>query len=130
MSSYEHREIARTIDQLEISQITEGQASSWLRAERHLDLLRTNGQSNEVILFACSRTTFIHAVITKAEEVIPPDYDDLLKWNSSPYTNRAVYSWHLGGNDVKLELEAANRQPNTMQSAQNLIFGLQLEGLD
>ena len=129
MTSYEHQEIARTIDQLEMSQGKAEQLSSWLKAEPHLNLLKLNSQSNEVILLACTRTTFIHAVIAKEQEVIPPDYDDLLKWNSSPNKKRASYSWQLGNKEVNIVLKEPNPEPSTMQSTQNLVFAIQLERL-
>ena len=92
MGSYKHDQIARAINALEVTPGTDQELSSWLRAEGHLNVLRQNAGDNEVILYASTRTTFIHAVITKESDVTPLDQKDLLKWDSSPFKGRAGYS--------------------------------------
>ena len=130
MTSYEHDQIARAINALEATPETDQENPSWLRAEGHLNILRQNSRDTEVILFACSKTTFIHAVITKESDVTHPDHNDLLDWTSSPFRGRAGYSWGLGTDTVRLEFSDSSPQPRTMKNSQNLVFGLQLEGLD
>ena len=130
MTSYEHDQIARAVNRLEATQETERELSSWLRAEGHLNILKQNARDTEVILYASSRTTFIHTVITKEAEVTPPDHDDLLEWSSSPFKSRAAYCWGMDNNIVWLETCDSNPNPRTMKNSQNLVFGRQLEGLN
>ena len=130
MTSFEHDQIGRAIDLLEATGETDRGHSSWLRAKGHLNILRQNAGDTEVVLFACSKTTFIHAVITQESDVTPPDHDDLLNWSSSPFRGRAGYSWGAGTDTVRLEVSDFSPQPRTMKSSQNLVFGRQLEGLD
>ena len=130
MPSYEHNQIAQAINILEHNTDQESQSNSWLRAEGHLNLLRQNAESNEVILYAVSRTSFIHAVITKESDVRPADHNDLLEWDSSPFRGRAGYSWTLGSGTVQMEFSETNPRPRTMKHSQNLVFGRRMEGLD
>ena len=130
MPSYEHNQIAQAINILEHNTDQESQSDSWLRAEGHLNLLRQNAESNEVILYAVSRTSFIHAVITKESDVRPADHNDLLEWDSSPFRGRAGYSWTLGSGTVQMEFSETNPRPRTMKHSQNLVFGRRMEGLD
>ena len=130
MTSFKHNQIAHAINALEEPPDTKHSRSSWLRAQGHLDVLRQNASDDEVILYASTRTTFIHAVITKESDVITPDYNDLLDWHSSAYTGRAGYSWTPGSVDAQIEFSETNPRPSTMKHSQNLIFARQLEGLD
>ena len=130
MTSFKHDQIARSINALEEPSETTYSHSSWLKAQGHLDILRRNASDDEVILYANTRTTFIHAVITKESDVITPNYDDLLKWTSSPYTGRAGYSWTPETGIVQMSFSATNPSPQTMKHSQNLVFGRKLEDLN
>ena len=130
MMSFKHNQIARAINALEEPPDTKHSRSSWLRAQGHLDVLRQNASDDEVILYASTRTTFIHAVITKESDVITPNYDDLLKWNSSPYRVRAGYSWTPETGIIQMSFSETNPTPSTMKHPQNLVFGRKLEDLN
>ena len=130
MGSYKHDQIARAINALEVTPGTDQELSSWLRAVGHLNVLRQNAGDNEVILYASTRTTFIHAVITKESDVTPLDQMDLLKLDSSPFKGRAGYSWTLGSGTVQMEFSETNPLPRTMKHSQNLVFGRRMDGLD
>ena len=129
MASYEHGQLARAINELEAEGNHGPESTSWLRAEGHLQVLRNNAVDKEVILYACSRVTFIHTVITRESDVTPPDTDDLLDWHSSAIKGRAGYSWTLVTGNVQVAFSETNPWPRTMKHSQNLVFGRRMEGM-
>ena len=128
MASYEHDRITRAINEMNEPPTEDQEYSSWIRAGGHLQLLRQNARDSEVIIYACSRPTFIHAVIAKESEVTPPDIDDLLEWSSSPHIGRAGYSWTGSARDVRVEFTETNSRPRKLKHRQNLIFSRRMEG--
>lgn len=128
MTSYRHEQIAQDINTLEATPETERAGLHWLSAEAHLNILRQNAGEDEVILFAISPTTFIHAVITRESDITPLGHEELDDWSSSPYTKRASYCWTMGTAPPQIEFDQNLRHSGTMKNAQNLIFGDQLEG--
>ena len=130
MASHEHLLIARAIDELDQCPTDDQEYYSWIRAHGHLRLLRQNATEHEVIVYASSRQTFIHAVIANESGVAPPDTDDLLDWYSTPYTVRAGYSWTGQIRDMRVEFTDTNSRPSTLTHRQNLVFGRRIEGLD
>ena len=130
MASYEHLQIARMINELDAPPSEGPEHSSWIRAKGHLHLLKQNARENEVIIYASSSPTFIHAVIAQESGTNPPDVDDFLEWDSTPYTVRAGYAWTGQTGDVRVEFTDANSRPSTLTNRQNLVFGRRMEGLD
>ena len=128
MTSYKHEQIARDINTLEATPEIERAGLPWLSAEAHLNILRQNAGEDEVILFACSPTTFIHAVITRKSDITPLGHEDLLDWSSSRYRKRASYCWAMGNAPPWIEFNQNTPHSGTMKNAQNLTFGDQLEG--
>ena len=111
MASYEHDQIVRAINQIDVPPTGGEEHSSWIGAEAHLQLLRQNARASEIVIYASSRSTYIHAAIAKESEVTPPDIDDLLNWHSNPYIPRAGYSWTGNTRDVRVEFANTNPIP-------------------
>ena len=130
MISHNHARITQVINQLDEPPDNGNEYSSWIRAKGHLQLLRNNASDPEVIIYASSRPTFLHAVITKESEVIPPNTDDLLNWSSTPHMGRAGYSWTGEARNVRVEFTESNSLSRKLKHRQNLIFGRRMEGLD
>lgn len=130
MASYEHLQIARAICELDQPPTDNHEYSSWVRAAAHLQLLRQNAREDEIVVYAYSRPTFIHAVIAKQFEVTPSHTEDLLDWNSNPYTARAGYAWTGPAQDMRVEFADTNSVPSSLTHRQNLVFGRRMEGLD
>ena len=59
MVSYEHTQIARLILEIDAKPTDPQRLSSWVSADKHLQLLRRNAGDDEVILYASSRPTLI-----------------------------------------------------------------------
>ena len=130
MVSYEHTHIKRALNELGEVPTTDSEHSSWIRAKGHLQLLRQNARDPEVIIYAYSKEVFIHAVIAKEFEVTQPDIDDMLDWYSTPYIERANFSWTGEASDVRVEFTDTSPIPRTLNTRQNLVFGRRMEGTE
>ena len=128
--AYEHLQIARLIKEIDTQPSDHEALSSWSRAEQHLQLLSRDAGEEEVILYSVTRTSFVYAVIAPESDVSPPDHDDLLKWNATPYTTRAAYTWNKGASDMRLEPWDDSHGTRTLSRSQNLVFARQMEGTD
>ena len=129
MVSYEHTQICRLIRETDAKPGGSTEIYSWVRAEKHLQLLRDNAGSDEVIIYAYSRPNFfINAVITPGADIYPPDCDDLLRWSASPYTGRATYAWSWGASSVRAEFWDNPPGRKSLSRSQNLVFARHLEG--
>ena len=73
MVSYEHSRIAKLIRQIDARPTDPQGQSSWVGADKHLQLLRDNAGDDEVILYAYARPNFfINAIITPGQDIYPP----------------------------------------------------------
>ena len=130
MVSYEHSRIAKLIRQIDARPTDPQGQSSWVRADKHLQLLRDNAGEDEVILYASSEPTLICAVLTPGADIYPPDCDDLLRWSASPYTGRATYAWSWGASSVRAEYWYNPPGRKSLRRSQNLVFARQMQGTD
>ena len=78
MPSFEHSQLAKRLHLMSQPPASDVEYPIWMRMIPHLDLLATNAEDDEVILYASSHhpgdiaaTTFIHAVMTKETDVTP-----------------------------------------------------------
>ena len=122
MTSHQHSVIAGLIKEIDTLPAEGPERVSWVRAEKHLQLLRQNEMADDVILHVVSERTFILALVTKVSDVTPPDHDDLLGWSYSPFTGRAFYSWDEVEKKAEMESDPHSPGPRTMQHWQDLIF--------
>ena len=122
MTSYGHTAIAKLLKEIDSPPAEGPERASWVKAEKHLQLLRQNATSDELILHASSRRTFILAVTAKEADVIPPDHDDLLKWSYNPYKGRTYYDWNEADGEAGLEPDFDSPGPKAMERWQDLIF--------
>ena len=129
MTSYRHTVIAERIRKINTPPVGESERSSWVRAEKHLQLLRQNATGDEVILYTSSRQTFVHAVVANESDVTPPDHDDLLEWNDGPSRGRAYYVWDEVEERAGMESGTRSLEPKTMQHSRDLVFARNIEGV-
>ena len=122
MQSYRHIQIRRIIEDLDQPPIAPADYSPWILAPRHLQFVKDNRLDDEVILYASGPFTFIHAVVTKETDLDNIDHDDLLDWDTSPYTSRASYVHQGDTDDVWIEYHESRPKPTTIPNRQNLIF--------
>ena len=130
MPSYEHEQIARLLEKLEVTPTEDKEYLAWITAEGHLQLLRENADHSEIIVFASSRTVFTHVELAEGVSATPSDIVDLLEWNSTPFTGRAAFYWTGGTRDVQVDFTADSSLPRNLKERQNLVFGRKMEGMD
>ena len=132
MSSYEHQQIARILKQLDQRPQNDGDIAAWRQAKPHLQFLKQNARTDEIILYAnVGHTTFIDAVITSETDVTPPNHDDLLEWNTSPSIVRAGYSYTTrSGGTREIKLDESLPKPTGLLKAQRIVFRRARYGVD
>ena len=101
---------------------------SWIRAERHLALLRENQSEDELIIYGAHRHTHVHSVVVKSDRVSPVDQEDLLEWSGNPYSLSASYE--SGGPEDSIWIDRSNGWfTETLNGAIQLVFARHFEGL-
>ena len=129
MSSYQHRNLIRLIEQIDQMPDSDDAYSEWLTAKNHLDLLRANQTHDEVIVYACSKFTFIHGVIVSDDAISQPAQESLLDWNGNPFSARAGYVWGGGRPDVWIDDSSGLTSSGPLSEAQQLVFVRDFHGL-
>ena len=129
MSNFEHKKLVEGISELNRPPVEQTEFAAWIAADRHLDLLVENAEEEEVIIYACGKHTFIHAVVLNEERLEPPDIDDLLGWSGNPFASAASYVWGGGRNDVWVEGGTPIHGSETLEVARALVFARQIPGL-
>lgn len=129
MPSYEHNKLIERISQIDKLPEDPAEYETWIKAGAHLSLLQNNAEEDELIIYACSNYTFIHAVVVSQNSLCPLDQDDLLDWNGNPFSLCASYAWGSGRDDVWIERGGFSHGTKTLESARQLIFARKFEGL-
>ena len=129
MSNFEHKMLVERISELNRPPVEQTEFAAWIAADKHLDLLVENAKEEEVIIYACGKHTFIHAVVLSEERLEPPDIDDLLGWNGNPFASAASYVWGGGRNDVWVERGSPIHGSEALEAARALVFARQIPGL-
>ena len=93
MPSYEHKKLIERIAPLVTLPTNNEQYRAWTTTQPHLALLLENAEEDELIIYASGPHAFVHAVVIDENSLTPLDHDDLLNWNSDPYSSLASYVW-------------------------------------
>ncbi|NOZ96079.1 MAG: hypothetical protein GXP47_15270 [Acidobacteria bacterium] len=128
MYNYEHRKLIERITKLDELPTEPESFSQWIKAEAHLDFLRSNASENELVIYASGEYTFIHTVAVANDRLTPLDQNDLLHWSLNPYTSVASYVTGGGREDVWVERGLSGTGTKTLENAVQLIFGRTFEG--
>ena len=129
MSNYEHDRLLERISKLDQPPGNDTEYARWISADMHLDLLRKNAEQDEVIIYACDKYTFIHAVAVNEDAIDPPDINDLLGWSGNPFSSAASYTWGGGRDDVWIERGLLVSGSKTLRAARPLVFGREMPEL-
>ncbi|MGB7150568.1 MAG: hypothetical protein WBD45_15530 [Terriglobales bacterium] len=100
----------------------------WLGMKDILAFLRDNAHHNEFIVYATFRNTFIHAVLAPASEFNPPDYQDLLAWECTPYSSWGVEISFGNPKSVSICPPLSDTRSKTLDKGEQLIFARSFEG--
>jgi len=78
LSSYEHKKIVEEMKALDEPPSDHAAFATWLSAGAHLDFLRQNAHSDELVIYGSSECNFIHAAVVPNALLGTLNQDDLL----------------------------------------------------
>ena len=128
MHNYEHKKLIESITKLDQVPADSKSYSEWMEAGAHLNFLRANAGTNELVVYASGEYTFIHSVVVQNERLTPVDQQDLMQWSFNPYTSTASYVTGGGSPDVWVERGLSGTGTKALKDAVQLIFGRTFEG--
>ena len=91
MTSFEHRQLVRRLQEADRPPDSDEAYREWLNAKQHLDLLRGHAQQKEILVHALTRHSLVYSLIVDESRVRPIDIKDLLQWGKSLYSVRSAY---------------------------------------
>jgi len=128
LNNYEHKQLIKTILEVDAVPVDPQAFSEWIQAEAHLSFLRRNAQADELVVYASGEYSFIHAVAVPNDRLTPIDREDLMGWSLNPYTSIASYVTGGGRDDVWVQRGLSATGTKTLEDAVQLIFGRTFEG--
>ena len=128
MPSYQHKKIIEQIKSLDEPPSDQNDFSNWIQAEAHLEFLRQNARSDELVIYGSSGYSFIYASVVSNNRLEEISQEDLLHWDGTPYSLFASYVWGDGRDDVWVERSTESSSAGVLNSATQLIFGRTFEG--
>ena len=128
LHNYEHKKLIEKITKLGETPGDSKLFSEWIRGEVHLDFLRKNANTDELVIYSAGEHTFIHSVVVPNDQLEPVDQEDLLKWSFNPFYPIASYVTGGGCEGVYVERDLNGTGTTTLVDATQLIFGRTFEG--
>lgn len=128
MPSYEHNCLVKEILRVDALPGNDTELAEWIKAEAHLDFLRDNARSQEVVIFGSGPYAFITSIVVANDVLFPLQKDDLLRWSGSPYFGGAGYVYGGGRKDVWVEHTASIHGSKVLEHGKDLVFGRTFEG--
>ena len=128
MPSFEHKKIIEEIIGLDELPPTQADFATWIQAGAHLDFLRRNAHSEELVIYGSGEYSFVHAAVLPNERLASLNQDDLLNWAGDPYSSIASYVWGGGRDDVWVERLTDSAGSRELKGATQLVFGRTFEG--
>ncbi len=128
MPSYEHKKIIEDIKKLDELPPDRGDFATWIQAGAHLEFLRRNASSEELVIYGSGEYSFVYAAVVLNDRLAALSQDDLLHWSGTPYMSIASYVYGGGRDDVWLERLTASTGSMELEGATQLVFGRTFEG--
>lgn len=128
MPSYEHKKIIEEIKSLDELPPGREDFATWILAGAHLDFLRRNALSEELVIYGSGEYSFVHAAVFPNERLASLSKDDLLHWAGDPYSSIASYVWGGGRDNVWVERLTDSTGSRALEGAIQLVFGRTFEG--
>ena len=132
MPRYEHNQIIKRLASLDELPDDDETMRSWVKAENHIQFLVDNAQSQEIVVYAASKYSFIYCMAVPEELLNPIDKEDLFKWSVNPFESAASYVSGGGreGMWVRRDPGASSTGSKTLSQGTQLIYGRTFEGLN
>lgn len=128
MPSYKHKKIIEDIKSLDVLPPNREDFATWILAGAHLEFLRQNAHSEELVIYGSGNYSFMHAIVVPNNRLVALSQDDLLHWSGTPYTSIANYVYGGGREDVWLERLKDSTGSMELEGATQLVFGRTFEG--
>ena len=128
MSSYEHNKIIEEIKKLDDLPDNQDDFASWIQAGAHLEFLRRNSRSEEIVIYGSGEYSFVYAAVVPNNRLAGLSQDQLLHLGWTPYTSVASYVYGGGRDDVWVERLTDSTGYNELEGAIQLVFGRTFEG--
>lgn len=128
MPSYEHKKIIEEIKSLDELPPGREDFATWILAGAHLDFLRRNARSEELVIYGSGEYSFVHAAVFPNGRLAALSQDDLLHWAGDPYSSIASYVWGGGRDNVWVERLTDATGSRALEGAIQLVFGRTFEG--
>jgi hypothetical protein len=128
LPSYEHKKIIEEIRNLDELPPAPDDFATWIQAGAHIEFLRRNALSDELVIYASGDYSFVHAAVVPNARLAALNQDDLLRWDGTPYRSIASYVWGGGRDDVWVERLSDSLGSRALDGATQLVFGRTFEG--
>jgi hypothetical protein len=128
LPSYEHKKIIEEIKSLDGLPPGREDFATWIKAGPHLEFLRRNARSNELVIYGSGDYSFVHAAVVANNRLASLSEDDLLHWGGDPYDSIASYVWGAGRDDVWLARQTDSDGSGGLKGVIRLVFGRTFEG--
>ena len=122
MASFRHEALLERIMALNEPPADGEEYARWITGEDHLQLLREDPESDELLVHTGSQHVFVHTVAVPEEELQAVTSTALLGWNGGPESARVSYVF--GGRDPRIRLETVHDfwPNNVLPGARPLIY--------
>jgi hypothetical protein len=100
----------------------------WLEMKDIISFLKENINHDEFIVYATLQNAFIHALFAPASALNPPDYEDLLGWECTPYSSWGIEISFGTPKSVSISHPLSHTGSKTLDKAEQLIFARSFEG--
>jgi hypothetical protein len=128
LPSYEHKKIIEEIERLDDLPPDREDFATWIHAGAHLDFLRRNACSEELVIYGSGEYSFVYAAVLPNARLASVSQDDLLHWAGDPYSQIASYVWGGSRDDVWVERLSDSTGWRALEGAIQLVFGRTFEG--
>lgn len=128
MPSFEHKKIIEELKGLDELPLGQEDFATWIQAEAHLDFLRRNSRSEELVIYGNGNFSFVYAAVVPNDRLAAASQNNLLHWNGNPYTSIASYVYGSGRHDVWVERLTDFTGSNALEGVIHLVFGRTFEG--
>lgn len=128
MPSFEHKKLIEAIKTLDESPSNQDSFAAWIQAPAHLDFLRQNANSDELVIYASGEFSVVYSAVVPNDQLATLDQEKLLHWYGTPYRSIASYVYGGGRDDVWLERLEDSQGNSELSGAIQLVFGRAFEG--
>lgn len=128
MPSFEHKKLKEKILALDTPPSDANAFRHWVKAVAHVSFLKSNAQTDEIVIFGAGPYSFVHSIVVPNEHLDGATNDDLLDWSCNPHTSAASYVSGGGRNGMWIDRDGFGRGSKLLDTGTDLIFARTFEG--